>query len=60
MIFRRLLTAALLFGVFAGFGSMFHQHFEHRHELFEEHLAALCANAALRGAGKTPAPAHAP
>jgi hypothetical protein len=55
-ILRRFAVLALLFGVFAGFGSAFRSHFRHRHDLYERHFAALCADAAHHPGATPPDP----
>lgn len=57
---RPLLIGLLAVGTVLGFGSaIFHRTHSHRHEAFERHIADICAESALRAAGKStgvPAP----
>ena len=51
---RPLLIGLLAVGTVLGFGSaIFHRAHGARHEAFERHVADICAESALRAAGKS-------
>jgi hypothetical protein len=54
----RFLVVLLTFGALTGLWSGAHHGWSDRHAEFERHVADICADSALRAAGKAALPAH--